>query len=81
MILYCKLPLIQTDIIIPIFETNFSIVFYFNENKVAEALINPFGDDVDDFTIDEYIKRNLQVRYSVMNILWEIFDIFSPELN
>lgn len=29
--------------------------------KVAEALINPFGEDADDFAVDEYIKRNLQV--------------------
>lgn len=41
-----------------------------NQWKVAESLINPFGEDVDDFEIEYLIERNLQVGIFVMMKLY-----------
>ncbi|KAH9281182.1 Bestrophin-3 [Echinococcus granulosus] len=48
------------DLYIPVFGI-LQLIFFLGWLKVAEALINPFGEDTDDFAIDEYIKRNLQI--------------------
>ena len=44
------------DIYVPVF-TILEFIFYFGWMKVAESLINPFGEDDDDFAINYIIDR------------------------
>ena len=48
------------DLYVPFF-TLFEIFCYYGWIKVATTLLNPFGDDDDDFQINYLIDRNLQV--------------------
>lgn len=41
--------------------TIIQIICYTGWSKVAEALLNPFGEDDDDFECNWIIDRNLQV--------------------
>lgn len=50
------------DIFAPIV-TLFEIVGYLGWIKVAETLLNPFGDDDEDFEINYLIDRNVQVGF------------------
>lgn len=49
------------DLYFPVF-TTLQFFFYTGWLKVAETLINPFGDDDDDFEVNWMVDRNLQVK-------------------
>ena len=50
----------RLDMFYPFFLT-IQFAFYFGWLKVAETLINPFGEDDDDFELNRLIDRHCQV--------------------
>jgi len=54
------------DMIFPFF-TIIELICYMGWIQVAESLLNPFGDDDDDFDINYLIDRNLQVSYLIVD--------------
>jgi len=50
----------------PIFMT-MKFLFYFGWLKVAETLFNPFGEDDDDFRLNELIQRHLSVAMNIVD--------------
>lgn len=54
------------DLYIPCF-TILEFISYMGWIKVAETLLNPFGDDDEDFQINYLIDRNFQVSYLIVD--------------
>ncbi|XP_050444136.1 bestrophin-1-like [Adelges cooleyi] len=56
------------DLYFPVF-TFLQFFFYMGWLMVAETLVNPFGDNDDDFDVNWLIDRNLQVSYVIVDEL------------
>ena len=54
------------DFVVPFF-TMIEFFCYMGWIKVAQSLLNPFGDDDEDFKINFLIDRNLQVSYLIVD--------------
>ncbi|CAG0922466.1 unnamed protein product [Notodromas monacha] len=54
------------DLYIPIF-TILQIIVYLGWLKVAETLLNPYGEDDDDFELNWLIERNLKTSYMIVD--------------
>uniref|UniRef100_A0A8C4TE48 Bestrophin homolog n=1 Tax=Erpetoichthys calabaricus TaxID=27687 RepID=A0A8C4TE48_ERPCA len=62
----------ELDLFIPVF-TLLQFFFYAGWLKVAEQLINPFGEDDDDFETNWLLDRNLQVSFLTVDEMYENF--------
>ncbi|XP_071540998.1 bestrophin-2-like isoform X2 [Panulirus ornatus] len=56
------------DFYVPIF-TFLQFIFYMGWLKVAESLLNPFGDDDDDFDTNDFLDRHLEVSYMIVDVM------------
>ena len=65
------------DFYIPVF-TILEFICYSGWIKVAETLLNPFGDDDEDFEINYLIDRNLQVSYIIVDDADTEMEVIDP---
>ena len=56
----------ELDLYYPIFMT-VKFLFYFGWLKVAQTLYNPFGEDDEDFQLNDLIQRHLQVALKIVD--------------
>ncbi|XP_041468276.1 bestrophin-2-like [Lytechinus variegatus] len=59
------------DVYVPGF-TVLEFVFYVGWLKVAENLMNPFGEDDDDFDMNWIVDRNIETSFMVVDELYEV---------
>ncbi|XP_035213844.1 bestrophin-3-like [Stegodyphus dumicola] len=57
------------DLYFPVY-TFLQFFFFLGWLKVAEQLINPFGEDDDDFETNWFIDRNMQVCYAIVDEMY-----------
>ena len=62
------------DLYVPFF-TLFELFAYLGWIKVAESLLNPFGDDDEDFQLDYLIDRNISVNLSFVWVLFTSYNL------
>ncbi|XP_047471336.1 bestrophin-1-like [Penaeus chinensis] len=58
----------KIDFYVPIF-TLLQFIFYVGWLKVAESLLNPFGDDDDDFDTCDFLDRHFEVSYMIVDVM------------
>jgi len=56
----------RIDLYYPVFLT-IQFLFYFGWLRVAETLYNPFGEDDDDFALEELINRHMKVAFNIVD--------------
>ena len=56
----------EIDLYYPIFMT-VKFLFFFGWLRVAETLYNPFGEDDDDFELNELIQRHFRVSLNIVD--------------
>ncbi|XP_006033403.1 bestrophin-1 isoform X1 [Alligator sinensis] len=69
----------ELDLFVPVF-TLLQFFFYAGWLKVAEQLINPFGEDDDDFETNWLIDRNLQVSLLAVDEMHQDLPILEKDL-
>ncbi|XP_066947266.1 bestrophin-2a-like isoform X2 [Macrobrachium rosenbergii] len=68
------------DFYIPIF-TFLQFIFYMGWLKVAESLLNPFGDDDDDFETNDFLDRHFEISYMIVDVMHKVYpDILQDHL-
>ncbi|XP_069079320.1 bestrophin-1 [Pleurodeles waltl] len=74
-----KYPNHELDLYVPVF-TLLQFFFYAGWLKVAEQLINPFGEDDDDFETNWLIDRNLQVSLLAVDEMHQNLPVLEKDL-
>ncbi|XP_017937285.1 bestrophin-1 [Manacus vitellinus] len=69
----------ELDLFVPVF-TFLQFFFYAGWLKVAEQLINPFGEDDDDFEANWLIDRNLQVSLMAVDEMHQDLPVLEKDL-
>uniref|UniRef100_A0A0K0E3M5 Bestrophin homolog n=1 Tax=Strongyloides stercoralis TaxID=6248 RepID=A0A0K0E3M5_STRER len=67
------------DIYVPIF-TIFQFIFYMGWLKIAEELVNPFGNDDDDIDVDFVLSRNLNAGLAIVDEGLEYTPQIAPDV-